>query len=295
MSVVTAVAVSTPCSVVSSTALAAEDDSEPLHAHRDNLVKFSDEVHEELFDPVHPRSDLDLRLWRKGKFPVSQRNQVDNTYKMDKEWRKSVRAWHPCFVRGHDLACAIARRNAKELAEHLKHDVSYRWPRVCGTVLMPVPQHRNEETQLHIETQGDFFIGRTPVGEHIAIPSYGSSDVCSSDADPSSWSVKRPRTAQRWLKRSALVHDDSGNESTSVGGTSPDEWVDVSDMDEQDMKCTQSVIDISQASPWDSVDLLNQSSDGEAPPEDVLDCDSSSDFDSSSDNSSSGDASPSLL
>jgi len=62
VSVVTAVAVAVPCGVVSSTALAAVDDNDALHAHRDNLVKFSDEVHEELFDPNHQRCDLDLRL-----------------------------------------------------------------------------------------------------------------------------------------------------------------------------------------------------------------------------------------
>jgi len=110
----------------------------------------------------------------------------------------------------------------------------------------------------------------------MAIPSYGSSDVCDSEADPSSWSVRRPRNVRRWLKRSAPVDADSGNESTSVGGTSPDEWGDVSDMDKQDMTYTQSAIDISQASPWDSVDTLDQSSKDERQQDDVSDDDPSS-------------------
>ena len=64
-----------------------------------------------------------------------------------------LREWeHPCYAGVRPVALACAKRNAKELAEHLQYTVPWNWPtlRVCGKRLKyhGVPNHTDEECPL---------------------------------------------------------------------------------------------------------------------------------------------------
>ena len=125
------------------------------------------------FDPAAvDRMDLNcgiLARWARRSWPTSQTAFADNAHKMDPAHQTRVRKVHPCYVRDKRISDAVAKRNAKELAEQCAHYVHFRWPRVGKTVFTPVPHHLREKTLLHIEADG-LTIGLSPLGRHVLLP-----------------------------------------------------------------------------------------------------------------------------
>ena len=128
-------------------------------------VHFKDPAHKVVtFNPLRPpgRRDVDLEMWKTRKLPRTQT-------KPDTVWsskcaatvlrRPSLSITESMFERVGD-SVAVARRNALELAQQLRRPgecACTSWPCYRGVLYLPVPNHMDEETKLHIEGAFDKF------------------------------------------------------------------------------------------------------------------------------------------
>ena len=124
----------------------------------DFAVIFKDPISETVeFNPMVPpgRADVDLRGWRKRSLPRrhTKPDTVWSSMFVGPPASQPLSNLRKNSVKMHGASLAVARRNALELAQQLRRpdDCSCdEWPCFDNVLYLPVPDHMNEDTELHI-------------------------------------------------------------------------------------------------------------------------------------------------